>query len=252
MSGSVAVIIPAAGKSSRFGGREKKTFTALDGRPVWLRAAELFWSRVDVSRVYIVIAPEDREDFRNRFGHLLAFANAELVDGGEERFDSVGNALTRIPEDVEFVAVHDAVRPLTPPAVVDAVFAAARHFGAAIPAVPVADTLKQADHENRITGTVPRDGLWQAQTPQVFRREWLVEAYAKRHAANLAVTDDAQAVEAIGHPVYVLPGSVVNFKITTKDDLEFAEALLKARNNGNINRVDASTSAGGFEDEAQW
>src|SRR5688572_28690223 len=112
MSGSVAVIIPAAGKSSRFGGREKKPFTSLDGRPVWLRTAELFWSRAEVSKVYVVVSPEDRDEFRSRFGHLVAFANAEVVEGGVERFDSVANALARVPEDVEFVAVHDAVRPL--------------------------------------------------------------------------------------------------------------------------------------------
>src|SRR6476469_822458 len=112
---TVAVIIPAAGKSSRFAGREKKPFASLDGRPVWQRSAELFWTRDDVSKVYLVVAPEDREEFRGRFAHLIAFANAEVVDGGAERFDSVANALARVPEAVEFVAVHDAVRPLGTP-----------------------------------------------------------------------------------------------------------------------------------------
>src|ERR1044071_5483719 len=102
-----AVIVPAAGKSSRFAGREEKPFASLDGRPVGLRSAELFWSRADVSRVYVVIAPDDRDDFRTRFGHLLAFANAEIVNGGAERFDSVANALDRVPADVEYVAIHD-------------------------------------------------------------------------------------------------------------------------------------------------
>src|SRR5579871_4262149 len=101
MSGKIAAIIPAAGKSSRFGGQEKKPFASLDGRPVWLRAAEMFWKRDDVSKVYLVIAPDDREEFRGRFGHLLAFANAEVVPGGQERFESVANALERVPESVE-------------------------------------------------------------------------------------------------------------------------------------------------------
>jgi 2-C-methyl-D-erythritol 4-phosphate cytidylyltransferase len=249
MSGQFAVVIPAAGKSTRFAGREKKPFASLDGRPVWLRAAELFWSRADVSRVYVVISPADREDFRTRFGHLLAFANAELVDGGEERFDSVGNALAKVPAEVEFVAVHDAVRPLTPVPVIDAVFAAARQHGAALPAVAVADTLKQVDADNKINATVPRAGLWQAQTPQVFRRDWLAEAYAKRGEAKTPVTDDAQAVEALGHSVFVVPGSPVNFKITTKDDLDLAEAVLKSRNAG---KPDPRPSVGAFDDEAKW
>src|SRR5215471_14203379 len=94
-----AVIIPAAGKSSRFGGMEKKPFVSLDGRPVWQRASEPFWSRDDVSRVYL----------RRRFGHLLAFTgNVQIVEGGAERFESVANALALVPEDVPLVAVHDA------------------------------------------------------------------------------------------------------------------------------------------------
>ncbi|HYH66443.1 MAG TPA: IspD/TarI family cytidylyltransferase, partial [Urbifossiella sp.] len=163
---SVAVVIPAAGQSSRFGGVEKKPFVSLDGRPVWQRSAELFWNRPDVSRVYLVISPDDRADFRSRFGHLIAFANVELVDGGAERFESVANALARIPPEVERVAVHDAVRPLGTSALIDEVFIAAAEHGAALLAVPVADTLKQVDAAtNRVTGTTPRTGLWQAQTP---------------------------------------------------------------------------------------
>src|SRR5688572_10964194 len=158
---SVAVVIPAAGQSSRFGGVEKKPFVSLDGRPVWQRSAELFWNRPDVSRVYLVLSPDDRSDFRARFGHLIAFANVELVDGGAERFESVANALARIPTEVELVAVHDAVRPLGTPALVDAAFSAAAAHGAALLAVPVADTLKRVDAAtNRVTGTTPRTGLW--------------------------------------------------------------------------------------------
>jgi 2-C-methyl-D-erythritol 4-phosphate cytidylyltransferase len=249
MSGPFAVIIPAAGKSSRFGGREKKPFVSLDGRPVWLRATELFWTRDDVSKVYLVISPEDREEFRTRFGHLIAFANADVIEGGTERFDSVANALTRIAESVEYVAVHDAVRPLTPHAVIDAVFAAARKHGAAMPAIPVADTLKQVDPStNQVTATIPRDGLWQAQTPQVFRRDWIVEAYSRRNEFNGRITDDAQLVEALGHAVTVVLGSPINFKITRKDDLDLAEAVLRSLSA----TKGPSRPAAAFDDEAKW
>ncbi|MDB5306649.1 MAG: ispD [Gemmataceae bacterium] len=245
---TVAVIIPAAGKSSRFGGKDKKPFVSLDGRPVWQRAAEMFWTRDDVSKVYLVLSPDDREEFRRRFGHLIAFNNVEVVDGGAERFDSVANALGRIPDSVELVAVHDAVRPLGSSQLVDTVFAAAARHGAAMPAVPVADTLKRVDPiSNRITETIPRAGLWQAQTPQVFRRDWLVEAYARRGELSAAITDDAQLVEAMGHPVAVVPGSPANFKITTKDDLELAETVLKARQS-----KPAEKPSLGFGDEAKW
>src|SRR5258707_11962308 len=97
---TVAVIIPAAGQSTRFGGKEKKPFVSLDGRPVWQRSAELFWTRDDVTTVYLVVAPDDRDAFRTRYAHVIAFANAEVVDGGAERFDSVANALARVPESV--------------------------------------------------------------------------------------------------------------------------------------------------------
>ena len=243
----VAVIIPAAGRSARFGGKEKKPFLNLDGRPVWQRSAELFWTRDDVSKVYLIVAPDDRDLFRTRYGHLIAFANAEVVDGGAERFESVANALARVPADVELVAVHDAVRPLATADHIDAVFAAAAKHGAAMLAVPLADTLKRVDQSNRVTGTVPRAGLWQAQTPQVFRRDWLAEAYAKRAELGAEITDDAQLVEAAGHPVYVVPGSPANFKITTRDDLALAEAVLRARSP----QAEAKPRPA-FDDEAKW
>jgi 2-C-methyl-D-erythritol 4-phosphate cytidylyltransferase len=248
-----AVILPAAGQSARFGGMEKKPFVMLDGRAVWQRAAEAFWSRPDVSRIYLVLAPEDRDDFRARFGHLLAFnGNVQLVAGGAERFESVANALALIPEDVPYVAVHDAARPLVTPALVDLTFRAAEEHGAAMPAVPVADTLKRVDPTtNRITGTVPRAGVWQAQTPQVFRRDWLVAAYARRSELGTPVTDDAQLIEALGHAVVVVPGAVTNFKITTREDLELADAVLKART-ARMSSAPAAPRWGTFDDDAKW
>lgn len=247
-----AVIIPAAGRSSRFGGAQKKPFVSLAGRPVWLHTAEAFWNRPDVSKVYVVVSAEDRDDFRTRFGAHMAFANAEVVTGGAERFESVANALARVPADVPLVAVHDAVRPLVTPALIDAVVGAAEAHGAAMLAVPVADTLKQVDPAtNRITGTVPRAGVWQAQTPQVFRRDWLTDAYAKRSALTAPITDDAQLIEAIGHSVVVVPGSPQNFKITTKDDLELAEAVLKARA-ARRGGDDKPPTRRPFDDEANW
>ncbi|OWK43301.1 2-C-methyl-D-erythritol 4-phosphate cytidylyltransferase [Fimbriiglobus ruber] len=244
----VAVIIPAAGRSTRFGGLEKKPFAPLDGRPVWQRSAELFWSRPDVTKVYLVVSPDDRDEFRQRFGHLLAFNNAQLVSGGAERFESVANALAVVPEEVELVAVHDAVRPLTPPALVDAVFAAAATHGAALLAVPLADTLKRVETgSTQVLETVPRGGLWQAQTPQVFCRDWLVDAYTRRTTLPGPITDDAQLVEAAGHPVHVVTGTALNFKITTQDDLALAETILRARNAKPVERPSRA-----FDDDAKW
>ncbi|MCZ2343785.1 MAG: 2-C-methyl-D-erythritol 4-phosphate cytidylyltransferase [Bacteroidales bacterium] len=222
-----AVILPAAGQSRRFGGLEKKPFVSLQSRPVWQRSAELFWNRPDVSQVLLVLDPQDQDEFRSRFGHLLAFTNVTIVNGGHERFASVANALEKLNETAEFVAIHDAVRPLCPPRLVDAVFCQARATGAALAAIPVADTLKRVEPTTQqITDTLPRAGLWQAQTPQAFRRDWLVAAYARRGEYAATITDDAQLLEALGHPVTVVPGSPRNFKITTPDDFQLAQALL--------------------------
>src|SRR5689334_10542556 len=194
-----AVILPAAGKSSRFGGREKKPYVNLDGTAVWLRTANLFANRPDVVQTILVISPDDRELVLRRYSANLMFLGIQVVDGGAERFESVANALAQVKPEADFVAVHDAVRPCAPAALIDAVFAAAVKHGAAVPGLAVADTLKRVDNQMLVTQTVGRVGLWQAQTPQVFRKDWLVDAYAKRPAGR-DVTDDAQLVEAAGHP----------------------------------------------------
>src|SRR6202171_4465523 len=106
-----AVILPAAGQSSRFRDKEKKPFANLDGRAVWLRSAELFVSRSDVCQCLIVVSPADQELFRRRYGANLAFMNVQIVNGGAERFESVANALAQVKPEAELVAIHDAVRP---------------------------------------------------------------------------------------------------------------------------------------------
>jgi 2-C-methyl-D-erythritol 4-phosphate cytidylyltransferase len=224
---NTAVILPAAGQSSRFGGRDKKPFTDLVGRAVWLRAAAPFAGRADVCQILVAVAPDDLEPFRRRFGDDLAALGAEAVAGGAARTESVANALARLRPEADFVAVHDAARPCLTAALVDAVFARAAADGAALLAVAVADTLKRADSAGRVEATVPREGLWLAQTPQVFRRDWLLAAYAARRRLGPAATDDAQLVETAGHPVQLVPGSPTNLKVTTPADLALAEAILR-------------------------
>jgi 2-C-methyl-D-erythritol 4-phosphate cytidylyltransferase len=224
-----AVILPAAGQSSRFRDKEKKPFANLDGRAVWLRSAELFVTRSDVCQCVLVIAKADQELLRRRYGANLAFMNVQIADGGGERFESVANALALVKAEADFVAIHDAVRPCLTTALVDAVFAKAQQTGAALLAAPVADTLKRVDAQHQVQATVPRQGLWLAQTPQVFRRDWLVAAYADRAKLGKDITDDAQLIEAAGHPVTVVEGPASNIKITTKADLFLAEAILKSQ-----------------------
>jgi len=223
-----AVILPAAGNSSRFQGKEKKPFVNVDGRAVWLRAAESFVNRPEVKQCLIVVSPEDMEMFTLRYAANVMFLNMQIVEGGKERFESVANALAKLNDEIAFVAVHDAVRPCVPPPLIDKVFEAAVKHGAALPGLPVADTLKRVNQAMRVDATISRVGLWQAQTPQVFRKEWLLEAYQKRGNDNSS-TDDAQLVEALGHPVHLVPGSPYNLKITTSDDLNVVELFAKHR-----------------------
>jgi 2-C-methyl-D-erythritol 4-phosphate cytidylyltransferase len=222
-----AVILPAAGRSSRFQDVfYKKPFAILAGKAVWLHSADRFVQRGDVAQVIVVVAADDREEFDRKFASNLAILGIEAVNGGAERSDSVAAALARVKPNCEYVCVHDAARPLIADVWIDEVFAAAQHSGAAILAVPVPGTLKKVGKDHCIESTVPREGLWEAQTPQVFRRQLLLDAHAQRNGFN--ATDDAQLVERMGHAVTVVPGSPINFKITTKEDLRFAEHALKA------------------------
>jgi 2-C-methyl-D-erythritol 4-phosphate cytidylyltransferase len=231
VSPRVGVILPAAGRSARFGGSgPKKPFASLAGKAVWLHAAERFIDRPEVIAVAIVIAAEDREFFLEKFGGQLAMKGISIAAGGAERSDSVKNGLATLPADVDFVAVHDAARPCVDSATIDRTFQAAFAAGAAIAAVPSASTLKRAsrgsaDQAPLIAATLPRDDVWLAQTPQVFRRDWYEEAL-NRHGHE-RVTDDAQWLERLGKPVALVRGSDLNLKITTQDDLILAEAILQ-------------------------
>ena len=222
-----AVILPAAGRSSRFKDKQyKKPFAILDGRAVWLHSAERFLNRDDVAQTIVVIASDDREYFNFKFSSNVAILGIEVVQGGAERADSVQNALARVKPDADFICVHDAARPCLANEWIDKIFQAAESCGAAIFAVPVAGTVKRVGPDKTIQETISRQDLWEAQTPQVFRRELLLEAYARRE--GLQATDEAQLVERLGHAVTVVAGSPVNLKITTKEDLRLAQQALKA------------------------
>ncbi len=223
-----AVILPAAGKSSRMTGfQKKKPFVDLKGRPVWLRTAEHFMNRPDVSQTVLVVSPDDMDWFRDTYKANLAFSDITVVAGGNTRAESVRNGLASIQGEPDFVAVHDAARPLLTSQWIDQIFSAAEKFKAVIPGVRITSTVKKVDEAGRIHQTVDRTNLVQAQTPQVFRRELLLEAYAQNKNASDA-TDEASLLEAIGHPVYVIDGWPMNIKITTNEDFKLAELYLNA------------------------
>lgn len=235
---TLAVILPAAGRSTRFSQLPagavasllhpamKKPFLDLEGQPVWYRAIVPFLKRPDLARIVVAVSPEDQRWFVEQFRAEIASGPIQVVAGGAERADTVEAGLREISHSVELVAVHDAARPLIDPATIEAVVQAVRRTGAAIPATAIASTIKRVDTAMHVTETVSRTGLWAAQTPQIARRDWLVEAFAKR--GDSQPTDEAQLLEEAGFPVEVVAGLASNFKITTQDDFDLARAFLAA------------------------
>jgi 2-C-methyl-D-erythritol 4-phosphate cytidylyltransferase len=221
----VGVVVVAAGRGTRLGGETPKQYQPIAGVPMVLRAVRPFAAHPDVAQVALVLPPADAEA-PPAFLRGVAGAGLVVVAGGAERSDSVAAGLGALGPECTIVLVHDAARPFVGRAVIDAVIAHARAGEGAVAAVRVSDTLKQAAAEDatRVARTVPRDGLWRAQTPQGFPRAVLERAYAAARGESGA-TDDAALVERIGVSVRLVPDSPRNMKVTTSEDLALAELL---------------------------
>jgi 2-C-methyl-D-erythritol 4-phosphate cytidylyltransferase len=260
------VILPAAGGGRRFGTESNKLFATLDGRPLWTHCVDRLARFEHVKRILIAVSPEDLGTFQRQCSGLESPHLIDFTTGGKERSDTVAAAIGCIgASDDEgashLVAIHDAARPLVTRRDLESVFAKAAQTGAAILAQPVTGTLKRERSPNAIAPnpgsgnpgsgnpgsgtpgarnpgarnpgarnpgaqTVDREGMWVAQTPQVFRLDWIRQAYS-RHRGR-AATDDAQLIERLGFPVAIVSGSADNIKITYPEDLLVAEALLAA------------------------
>ncbi|MCL2622391.1 MAG: 2-C-methyl-D-erythritol 4-phosphate cytidylyltransferase [Planctomycetaceae bacterium] len=231
-----AVLLAAAGKSRRFADGDivdsasKKPFIDLHGQPVWQHSAALFAADSRVRQLIVILATEDLAFFETTYSRQMEQGSLELVAGGKERFESIENGLRLVRRDIDYVAIHDAARPCVTAEQIDAVFRAAEQWDAAILAAPLVGTIKRAVVPDNtasveIDATVPRDNLWEAQTPQVFRRDLILEAYSQR--GNMRATDDAQLVENIGRPVKIVPADRTNLKITTASDLVLARTILE-------------------------
>ncbi len=215
------MLLVAGGRGDRAGAGPLKQFRELAGVPLLLRALRPFSRHPDVVHVVIALPAEHAAAPPGWLAQVQGPA-VTLVAGGAERADSVRRALAVLPPAAELVLVHDAARPFVSEEVISQVIAAARDTGAALAAVPLADTLKESDATGSVVRrTLPRQALWRAQTPQGFRRDVLDAAHG---AALPGATDDAMLVEATGVDVRLVPDSALNFKITTSDDFALAEA----------------------------
>lgn len=224
----VGVAVPAAGVGRRMGG-EKKAWLALSGEPLLLHALRTFLDHDQVVALRVALRPEDAAEPPGWLSSLDE--RLSIVSGGATRAESVREALRALPTDLDVILVHDAARPLVTRDVVDRCIAGALAGYGAVAGWPVTDTLKEVGRENRIVSTPDRNRFWHAQTPQGFPAALLREAYEALDDLS-AVTDDAAVVERAGGEVAMVLGSPRNVKVTTPEDVAWAEFLLNAREEG--------------------
>lgn len=226
----VGVVVVAAGRSRRAGAGEPKQFRSVAGVPVLLRALRPFLAHPEVGRV-VVVLPAAAVAAPPEWLAAVIGDRLHVVAGGEERADSVRAGLGALGAGWPVAVVHDGARPFVDAGVLDRVIALARAGRAAIAAVPLSDTLKEAvatGDEPVIGRTVPRDRLWRAQTPQAFPAPLLARALEAARLRGAEPTDDAAAVEALGEPVVLVTDRTTNLKITTPDDFRLADLLAGA------------------------
>lgn len=225
----VGVVIPAAGSGKRMGGVAKQ-FLEIQGRPLIWHVLELFQRSTLVDRISIACPPGARARLKTLAAESGYTKVSAVAAGGERRQDSVWNAIQSLPPDeVDIIAVHDAARPLLTPELLERVLHAACETGAAIAAMPCSDTVKIAGEDHLIHGTIDRNTIWFAQTPQAFSTTLLLKAFLHARATLFYATDEAALLEHAGIPVKVIPGTKENIKITTPDDVQYLEFTLQSR-----------------------
>ncbi len=226
-----SVIIAAAGKGVRMNADMPKQYMKLNAVPIICRSVSIFDSIESISEIILVIPAADENFVKNEIIPICgAKTKIKIVFGGRERQDSVYNGLLEVENKNSIVLIHDAARPLVTEDMILNCIKKAEEKGAAILAVPVADTLKITENGN-IIETVKRDNMWLAQTPQAFFYPLILKAHIKAKEENIYKTDDAALVEYLKEKVYIVKGSRFNIKITENEDLKFAEEVLQVRSN---------------------
>jgi len=239
-SPTAAAVVVAAGRGERFGAAGK-VMAPLLGRPLLAYVLETIEATDLVHSVVIVAGEHTDDDIERLLNDRRGTKPYRVVLGGARRQDSVAAGVQSIEDNADVVVIHDGARPLATAALFDATIRVSYRIGAAIAAVPVADTLKRVGDDYRIIETVPREGVWIAQTPQAFRRDLLLAALATPIATEQTFTDEAALFEALGYAVEVVPGSARNIKVTRPDDLAIAEALLSVQSQLAAEPPDANT-----------
>lgn len=225
MKGAVSAIIVAAGRGTRTGLGFNKVFAGLGGMPMLERTIRAFMDSGLIRRIILVISREDEERIREIIRRLSW--DIEWTYGGSERQESVYNGLKKLSGDTDIVLIHDAARPFVDEGIIRRSIEGARQYGAACAGMPVKDTIKQVDQEGYVLQTPDRALVWSAQTPQAFRKDIIIRAHEHALRSGITGTDDAMLAELIGMKVKMVEGSSRNIKVTSKEDLLWAEAILE-------------------------
>lgn len=227
MTGKIAAIIPVAGIGKRFGGNQPKQYLALGSHSVLGHTLINFLNIQEINPIVVVTSPGEIKRSKDLIEkEAINPDRIKFAEGGKERQDSVANGLHCLPEDTEIIIVHDGVRPFIKSDIIRRSIETARQKGACIAAVPVKDTIKEVTGD-RVIRTIPRDTLYQVQTPQTFKYEILVSAHRLAAEKNYYSTDESSLVEWAGYPVTVVNGSYENIKITTREDYFMAVQILE-------------------------
>lgn len=223
----VAAVIVAGGSGSRMGTKVKKQYLKLKDKEILVHTVERFSTITMIEEIIVVTGQEDIEYVTKLLKEDYKLEKVKkVVAGGKERQDSCYNGIQSVSNHIDYIMIHDGARPLiSKKCILDSIEKVKEHK-ACIVAVPVKDTIKQADDAGKVIHTPKRETLWSVQTPQTFERNLIIQAYEAACNNHIIATDDSMIVEAMGHPVYIVQGEYTNIKITTPEDLLLAERLL--------------------------
>ena len=230
---SNTAVILAAGLGKRMQAGHNKQFIEICGQSVLTHTLTVFAQIPEIAKIVLVVRAGEEDTCQNMIPEI-AENKTVLAIGGKERQDSVHNGIRAITWECEYILIHDGARPLITEEVIRRTLLAAQNSGAAICAVPVKDTIKQADSDGNVLATIPRESLWAVQTPQVFRADLIRRAYENAYVHNHYGTDDSSLVEYLGEKIKIVTGDYENIKITTPEDIPTAEQILQKRQQTHI------------------
>lgn len=223
-----SVIIVAAGSGKRMKLNINKQYIKIRDKEVIAHTIDAFYKNVNIDEIVVCIKAEEEMFFKEHIINKYNFENIKIAYGGKERQDSINNGLNILSKDCNIVLIHDGARPFVDNNIIDRAIEAANEKEAIVVGVPVRDTIKIVQNDT-IENTPDRSTLWSAQTPQVFKYDLIVKAYEKAYSKNYYGTDDSMLVENMGNKVSMIMGSYENIKITTPEDIEYAEHILNIR-----------------------